>query len=342
MAQDALDIETLREHALELFEPIPLEPQPLVKSEVSDEPIALTAERIDLGRKLFFDPRMSASQLISCQTCHNAGLAGVDQLPVSVGHGWQTGPRNAPTTLNSVFNAAQFWDGRAADLAEQAMGPLQASVEMNNTPERLIETIASMPQYVDMFQAAFPGENDPVSFDNFALAIEQFEATLITPNAAFDLFLKGDDDAMSEQELRGLAAFMDAGCAACHNGINLGGQEYFAFGVIARPGAEILPEGDTGRFEVTQTASDEYVFRASPLRNIALTAPYFHSGAVWDLKEAVQIMSSSQLGSELTADEATDIVAFLHTLTGDQPIVEHPILPERGPDTPHPVLMIAQ
>lgn len=328
-AHAAIDNDELREDAEFYFEPIPTEP-------VAPEGVELTDERIDLGAMLFFDPRMSRSGLFSCQSCHNIGMAGVDGLEVSIGHGWQQGPRNSPTMLNAVFNIAQFWDGRAPDLAEQAKGPLQADVEMNNTPENLLATLTSMPGYVDAFKAAFPGEDDPITFDNFALAIEAFEATLITPNSPFDLFLKGDDDALNEQEKRGLATFMDTGCASCHAGVNIGGEEYYPFGLVEKPGGSVLPEGDRGRFEVTKTADDEYVFRASPLRNIALTAPYFHSGAIWDLSEAVAVMSTAQLGTELDDDEIEDIVAFLETLTGDQPQIVHPILPVRTNDTPQP------
>ncbi|MDO5648660.1 cytochrome-c peroxidase [Paracoccus sp. (in: a-proteobacteria)] len=328
------DTAALRESAAALFQPIPDELTEITKPDGTT--YALTDELVELGKALFFDPRMSRSQLISCHTCHNMGLGGGDGLSVSVGHGWQKGPRNAPTMLNAVFNIAQFWDGRAADLAEQAKGPVQASVEMSNDPDHLVKTIASMPGYVDMFQAAFPGNNDPITFDNFAHAVEAFEATLITPNSAFDQFLNGDDTAMNEQEKRGLAAFIDTGCVACHAGVNVGGEGYFPFGVVAKPGAEILPDGDKGRFEVTQTAGDEYVFRAAPLRNIALTAPYFHSGIVWDLKEAVQVMSSSQIGTELTAEQVDDITAFLHTLTGEHPEIVVPELPLRTADTPLP------
>ena len=258
----------------------------------------------------------------------------------SIGQGWQQGPRNSPTMLNAIFNIAQFWDGRAPDLAEQAKGPVQAGVEMNNTPENLIGTLNSMPGYVDAFKAAFPDEATPVSFDNFATAIESFEATLITPNSDLDRFLKGDDAAMTDLEKRGLAAFMDTGCTACHSGVNVGGQDYYPFGVVERPGGSVLPEGDRGRFTVTQTADDDYVFRAAPLRNVALTAPYFHSGAVWDLAEAVSIMSSSQLGTELAEAQVDEIVAFLGTLTGEQPQVVHPILPVRSTDTPRPQPMM--
>ncbi len=323
----------LRQAALEVFQPIPDAPQP-------PEGNALTPERVELGKMLFFDPRMSLSGLFSCQSCHNVGLGGVDGLQTSIGHGWQQGPRNSPTMLNSVFNIAQFWDGRAPDLAEQAKGPVQAGVEMNNTPENLIGTLNSMPGYVDAFKAAFPDQAEPVSFDNFATAIEAFEATLITPDSAFDRYLKGDDAAMTELEKRGLAAFMDTGCTSCHSGVNVGGQDYHPFGVVERPGGSVLPEGDRGRFTVTQTADDEYVFRAAPLRNVALTAPYFHSGAVWDLAEAVDIMSSSQLGTELAEPQIEEIVAFLGTLTGEQPQVVHPILPVRNAETPKPQPMM--
>jgi cytochrome c peroxidase len=323
------DDAALRDSARELFEAIPLQ-APMLENNM------ITRDRVDLGAKLFFDPRMSRSGLFSCQSCHNVGIGGVDGLETSIGHGWQKGPRNAPTMLNAVFNVAQFWDGRAADLAEQAKGPVQAGVEMNNTPEQVVATLNSMPAYVDAFKTSFPGEADPVTFDNFALAIEAFEATLITPNSKFDQFLMGQDGAMSEQEKRGLQAFMDTGCTSCHSGINVGGEGYFPFGLIEKPGADVLPEGDRGRFAVTETADDEYVFRAAPLRNVAITAPYFHSGRVWDLKVAVDIMAESQLGEKLEEGTIDDIVAFLGTLTGEQPEVVHPTLPVRTATTPKP------
>ena len=319
----------LLEQARDWFEPIPMNPP-------TPEGNVLTRARIDLGAMLFFDPRLSRSGVFSCNSCHNVGMGGVDALETSIGHGWQRGPRNSPTVFNAIFNAAQFWDGRAADLAEQAMGPIQAAVEMANTPERVVETLESMEGYVSAFAAAFPTEEVPITFLNMARAIEAFEATLITPNSRFDQFLLGDVNALSEQEQRGLASFMDSGCAACHSGVNLGGQDYYPFGLVERPGADILPRGDRGRFAVTETVTDDYVFRASPLRNIAITAPYFHSGAVWDLREAVAIMGVSQLGADLSEAEIDDITAFLHTLTGEIPQIQHPILPDRGPNTPLP------
>lgn len=318
----------LRERANALFKPIPER-----VTELDGEKIV--PAQVELGRMLWFDPRLSRSHLISCNSCHNLSIGGGDNVKVSIGHGWQKGPRNNPTVFNAVFNAAQFWDGRAADLKEQATGPLQAPVEMNNTPERIEATLKSIPAYVEAFEKAFGGPN-AVSFDNAARALAAFETTLITPNAPFDRFLRGDDKALTQEQQQGLELFMNTGCAACHSGMNLGGQAYFPFGVVKRPGADILPEDDKGRFAVTNTASDEYVFRASPLRNVALTPPYFHSGEVWDLEQAVAIMGDSQLGRELTKEEASAISAFLRSLTGEQPRITLPILPPSSPSTPKP------
>lgn len=325
LADDA----ALLKRAQGMFRAIPAQP-PALKSNPA------TAERVQLGKQLFFDPRLSSSWLISCNTCHNLSLGGVDLLETSVGHGWQKGPRNSPTVLNAVLNIAQFWDGRAKDLKEQAMGPVQAAVEMNSTPTRTVATLKSIPAYVAAFKAAFPGESDPVTFENMARAIEVFEATLLTPDSRFDKFLGGKMDALNVSEKRGLEAFMSKGCAPCHSGVNFGGQGYFPFGVVENPGAEILPTGDKGRFQVTKTASDEYVFKSPSLRNIALTAPYFHSGKVWDLRQAVAVMGSAQLGAKLTEAETDDIVAFLKTLTGTQPRVEVPVLAPHTRDTPLP------
>lgn len=328
MAAGTAGADDLRETALEAFKALPS-----TTPAVNNNPI--TPAKIDLGKALFFDPRMSASGVFSCNSCHNVGTGGDDNLETSIGHGWQRGPRNSPTVFNAVFNEAQFWDGRAPDLAEQAKGPVQAGVEMANTPDNVVATLNSMPQYVAWFKGAFEGEADPVSFDNFAKAIEAFEATLITP-APFDAWLNGDDAALSADQKAGLQQFVDLGCVACHAGTNLGGQGYYPFGLIEKPGADILPVGDKGRFAVTETADDEYVFRAAPLRNVGLTAPYFHSGKVWDLKVAVQIMAESQLGEEISDEAATQIVAFLDSLTGTAPVVTYPILPAETASTPKP------
>ncbi|MGN2623198.1 cytochrome-c peroxidase [Stutzerimonas balearica] len=320
----------LRERANAVFKPIPDQ-----VSEVRGKPVS--QPQAVLGHKLWFDPRLSSSHVISCNSCHNLAIGGSDNVPTSIGHGWQKGPRNSPTVLNAVFNAAQFWDGRAKDLQEQAKGPVQASVEMNSTPERVVATLKSIPEYVAEFEKAFPNDKDPVSFDNMAYALEAFEVSLVTPNSPFDRFLAGDDAALDAKQKQGLALFMDSGCAACHNGVNVGGQGYFPFGVIKKPGAEILPEGDKGRFAVTNTANDEYVFRAAPLRNVALTPPYFHSGEVWELEQAVAIMGDSQLGRELSDGEVGAITAFLHSLTGEQPKVAYPVLPASTEATPKPL-----
>ena len=322
------DSAKLRERARQLFKPIP-------SVDVIVKEKQLSTDQIELGKWLFFEPRLSKSHIISCNTCHSVGTGGADNIPTSIGHGWQNGPRNSPTVLNAVFNIAQFWDGRAADLKEQAKGPIQASVEMNATPKHVEDTLKSIPEYVEFFQKAFPGEQEPVTFDNMAVAIEAFETTLVTPNSKFDEYLAGKET-LTGTELRGLGLFMDKGCIACHSGINLGGQGYFPFGVVKKPGADIMPVEDRGRFMVTKTASDEYVFRAGPLRNIALTAPYFHSGEVWDLEEAVAIMGTSQLGAELSDEEVKSITAFLRTLTGEQPEVVYPVLPPSTKATPRP------
>jgi len=324
----AAQADELRDKALEMFRPLPS-----TVPAVRENPI--TPDKIALGKALFFDPRMSASGVFSCNSCHNLATGGDDNLETSIGHGWQKGPRNAPTALNSVFNEAQFWDGRAEDLKAQAKGPVQAGVEMANTPANVIATLNSMPQYVDWFKASFPDEADPVTFDNFAKAIEAFEATLITP-APFDAYLNGDDAALSDVQKVGLDLFVEKGCASCHNGINVGGTGYYPFGLVEKPGADVLPENDKGRFAVTATADDSYVFRAAPLRNIAVTAPYFHSGKVWDLRQAVAIMGTSQLGEDLNDEEVEAITAFLGSLTGHVPEVTYPVLPPETASTPRP------
>jgi len=319
----------LMQRAQALFEVVPDVPPEL-------EANPITPAKVELGKKLYFEPRLSQSWLISCNTCHNLGLGGVDLMETSIGHGWQAGPRNAPTVLNSVYNLAQFWDGRAADLMEQAQGPVQAAVEMSSTPERTVETLRSIPAYVSMFADAFPDETDPVTFANMARAIEAFEATLITPNSPFDRYLGGDDAALTDDEKSGLALFMDSGCTACHGGILLGGSSYQRFGAVRNPGAELLPPEDRGRFNVTGDPNDEYAFKVPVLRNVELTAPYFHTGKLWSLGESVRVMGRAQLGKEFTEEGLAQITTFLGSLTGDQPVVEYPVLPVHTAATPPP------
>lgn len=324
----AASADALLEQARSFFEPIPMGTPEL-------EDNAITPEKIELGKMLFFEPRLSKSGLISCNTCHNLGMGGADYQETSIGHGWAKGPRNAPTVLNSVFNLAQFWDGRAGDLAEQAKGPVQAGVEMSNTPEQVEKTLKSMPEYIQRFENVFPTDKNPVTFDNMAQAIEAFEATLVTPHSSFDKYLRGETSALNSNEKAGLKAFMDKGCVACHAGVNMGGTGYFAFGVVEAPDEELIG-GDTGRYAVTELESDQGAFKSPSLRNIELTPPYFHSGKVWSLSEAVRIMGSAQLGISLTDQEVADITDFLEANTGIQPDVTYPILPAPTKGTPKP------
>jgi cytochrome c peroxidase len=320
---------TLMKQAQGLFKPLPTTPPPLPGN-------TSTPVKVDLGKMLYFEPRLSESHSISCNSCHMIGMGGVDLQETSLGHRWQHGGRNAPTVYNAVFDVAQFWDGRAKDLEQQAGGPLVNPVEMDTTETHVVEQLKGIPGYAPLFAKAFPGTGDPITFDNVRRAIAAFEATLITPGAPFDRYLDGDGNALDAKQQEGLALFIDKGCAACHRGINVGGGMYAPFGVVERPGADILPPGDKGRFAVTKTVSDEYVFRVPALRNVVLTAPYFHTGKVWDLHQAVAIMGSSQLGTKLTDQEVARIVDFLGALTGKQPVVTLPILPPSVATTPRP------
>lgn len=317
------------------FQPIPTSLPDLPNlPNLKDNP--LTPAKIELGKLLFFDPRLSASWTISCNTCHNLATGGTDHLETSIGHGQQKGTRNSLTVFNAVFNVAQFWDGRAKTLRDQAKLPVQSAIEMNNTPAKVVQTLKSMPGYVARFMAAFPNEADPVTFNNMAKAIEAFEATLTTPNSRFDLYLKGQEDAINEQEKRGLALFINKDCASCHKEINLGGASYHKFGAARKPSPEIMPPGDKGLIAITGKAIDEYVFRAPSLRNVELTAPYFHSGKIGDLRQAVATMASVQLDAKLKDRDIDDLTAFLKTLTGQIPKIEIPALPLATSETPQP------
>lgn len=311
------------------FKPIPAKPPTLPGN-------AATPAKVALGKMLYFDPRLSASHAISCNSCHDVGRGGADEQSTSIGHHWQHGGRNSPTTFNAVFNTAQFWDGRAKDLEEQAGGPMVNPIEMASPKAHVAEQLKAIPGYDTAFAKAFPGDKAPVTLANAQKAIAVFEATLITPNAPFDKFLKGSANALTPVQKEGLALFMDKGCSACHNGINIGGGMYAPFGVVEKPGADLLPPGDKGRFAVTKTPSDTYVYKVPTLRNIALTRPYFHTGKSWDLRQAVAVMGTSQLGAKLSDAEIDKITAFLQSLTGDQPKITYPILPTSIASTPRP------
>ncbi|SFS17233.1 cytochrome c peroxidase [Dyella sp. OK004] len=319
----------LQARANALFKPIPAQPPALPGNQA-------TAARVALGKALYFDRRLSKSQQISCNSCHDVGTGGADQQRTSIGHNWQRGPRNSPTTFNAAYNFVQFWDGRAKDLAEQAGGPMQNPLEMANTPDAVVATLKSIPDYLPRFKAAFPGTADPITLDNATSAIAVFEATLVTPNAPFDKYLRGDANALTHEQKEGLRTFMDKGCIACHRGVNIGGEMYAKFGLIKAPGSDIRPAADKGRFAISKSSGDEFVYKVPTLRNITLTAPYFHSGQVRDLGEAVKIMGEAQLGQKLSDTDVNNIVLFLGSLTGAQPKVDYPVLPPSGPDTPAP------
>ncbi len=312
--------------AQKLFEPIP------EALELEHNPI--TPEKVELGKMLWFDPRLSSSGLISCNTCHNLGLVGIDLQQTSIGHGWQKGPRNTPTVFNTGFHVAQFWDGRAEDLFEQAQFPIQGGSEMNSTLERAAEVVNSIPEYKEHFSEIF--SEDQITFESMAKALEAFEVTLITPNSRFDQYLLGDERALNKEEKEGLELFIDKNCVSCHNGVAIGGSSYQRFGIVQDPNETIRPPEDLGRAKITGEESDEYVFKSPSLRNVALTGPYFHSGAVDSLDEAVRIIAETQSGVTLTDEETSKIVVFLGTLTGENPVVTYPILPASTEATPRP------
>lgn len=293
----------------------------------------LTTEKIDLGRMLYYDPRLSKNQDVSCNTCHLLDAFGVDGAPTSTGHRRQIGGRNAPTTLNAALHFTQFWDGRAADVEAQAKGPPLNPIEMAMSDAAAVETVLrSIPGYAPLFAAAFPGDPQPVTFDNAARAIAAFERRLTTP-APFDAFLKGDDDALTEAQLVGLQRFMASGCTACHTGPLLGGTMYQKIGV-----AQPYDDPDLGREDVTGEAGDRQVFKVPSLRNVEKTGPYFHNGKVATLDEAIRLMGYHQLGAELDPQAIAEIAAFLSALTGtvDATYVAPPVLPASGPTTPAP------
>lgn len=283
--------------------------------------------KAELGKKLYFEPRLSKSGIISCNTCHNLGLGGTDGVAAAIGHRWSANPHhlNSPTVYNSVLNTTQFWDGRAKTLADQAKGPIEAEAEMATPAKLAVEKIASLKEYVAEFKKIY-GKSG-VTFDNIADAIANFERTLITPSR-FDEFLEGNAKALSKDEQNGLKLFIDKGCVACHNGVNLGGSMQ-AFEIAAK-----YKFADLGDFK----GDENGMVKTPTLRNIAETAPYFHNGGIWSLKEAIKEMGSVQLGIEITDKEARSIELFLHSLTGKKPDITYPQLPVSNDKTPKPQL----
>lgn len=295
-----------------------------------------TPAKIELGKMLFFDPRLSMDGTISCNSCHNVMFHGGDGRPVGAGIHGQRGGRGSPTVWNSAYLTVQFWDGRAASLEEQALGPLINSVEMGMTSHDLvIDRINQIPGYIQAFQKVFPKEPRP-TIKNAAKAIAAYERTLITPNSPFDKYMKGNKKALNAQQIRGMKLVDEIGCTSCHTGVNFAGDgfkmgegNYQPFPQI--PGSKYDKmydlTSDLGRYEVTKKADDKNHWRVPTWRNIAITAPYFHNGKVKTLDEAVRVMAKTQLDMDLKDNQVADIVAFLNALTGEFPKQTMPMLP---------------
>ncbi|MFA7083723.1 MAG: cytochrome-c peroxidase [Arcobacteraceae bacterium] len=293
---------------------------------IDDPKDPITDAKVELGKKLYFDPRLSRSNLISCNTCHNLALGGADNVGAAIGHKWTANPShlNSPTVFNSVFFDAQFWDGRSAHLADQAQGPVQAGPEMAAPKSLVEERVNSIPQYIEEFKTAY-GDNVKIDFERITSTIAIFEKILVTPSR-FDQFLNGNDKALTKEEKKGLNTFIDKGCASCHNGIALGGSLQ-PFEIAAK-----YKFAQVGDFK----GNERGMVKTPTLRNIAETAPYFHNGAIWSLKDAVKEMGSVQLGIKISDKDADDIVVFLNSLTGTKPTIVYPLLPASTDKTPKP------
>jgi cytochrome c peroxidase len=321
------DAVALQARAAALFAALPAE---MVSG---DRPVS--EAKVALGRILYYENRLSKNQAISCNTCHDLAAYGVDGQPTSSGHKAQRGGRNSPTTYNAALHIAQFWDGRAADVEEQAKGPVLNPIEMA-MPDAgtVVKVLKSIPGYAPLFAAAFPGESDPISYDNAAIAIGAFERRLVTPSP-FDRFIAGDAAALTSEQLAGLGTFLDTGCATCHSGVAVGGGMYQKLGLV-KP----FETADTGRAEVTKNEADKFFFKVPSLRNITETGPYFHDGKVATLDDAIRLMADHQLGQTLTGEQVAAIKAFFGGLKGEIPAgyIAKPELPASGPGTPKPDL----
>ena len=296
----------------------------------------ITDDKVDLGRMLYYDARLSKGQDVSCNTCHALTKYGVDDESesVSTGHKGQKGTRNSPTVYNAAGHFVQFWDGRAATIEEQAGGPMLNPVEMAMPDAKhVVAVLKSMPEYVAAFGKAFPGEKDPVTYDNAGKAIGAFERKLVTA-ARWDKFLAGDQAALNDAEKAGLNKFLDTGCQMCHSGAYMGGSMFQKLGAV-QPWPQTA---DQGRFEVTKQDADKMVFKVPSLRNIEKTAPYYHDGSVKTLDDAVAKMAQYQLGKPLGKEDVDSVVTFLKTLTGELPAayIKQPELPKSTPKTPPP------
>jgi cytochrome c peroxidase len=286
----------------------------------------ITEKKVTLGKQLYFEPRLSKSGLISCNTCHNLGLGGTDGVSAAIGHKWTANPHhlNSPTVYNAVFFSQQFWDGRSPHLEDQAKGPIEAGPEMAAPKELVVERVVSLPEYVTAFKEAY-GKEVKIDFATIASTIALFERTLVTPSR-YDDFINGKNDALNAEEKEGLNLFIDKGCAGCHTGIALGGTMQ-PFQVAGK-----YKFADLGDFKGDANG----MVKVPTLRNITETAPYFHNGAIWSLADAVKEMGTTQLGIQINDDEAQKIVTFLGTLKGRKPEITYPQLPESTLNTPQP------
>ncbi len=284
----------------------------------------ITKDKIELGKMLYFDPRLSVSGTVSCNSCHNLMSGGDDSRPVSIGVEGKRGGRSAPTVWNSAFLSVQFWDGRAPSLEEQAKGPIANPVEMGATHELVVKRISQIPEYVELFKRVF-GKDD-VTIDN----------AVITHNSPFDRYLKGNKKALTAQQVKGMKLFESTGCVSCHSGPNFSGPLLpqgtgFFMKFPTFPGSiyekKYKLTEDMGRYTVTKNEADKHMWRVPTLRNVALTAPYFHNGSVKTLHEAVKVMAKVQLNKDLSDSDADDIVSFLKSLTGQFPVQTMPRLP---------------
>ncbi|MDQ1325850.1 MAG: cytochrome c peroxidase [Campylobacterota bacterium] len=295
-------------------------------SKLIDPKGTITDEKVALGKQLYFEPRLSKSGLISCNTCHNLGMGGADGVSAAVGHNWTANPHhlNSPTVYNAVFAQVQFWDGRSPDLEDQAQGPMQAMPEMAAAPSLVETRVNSIPQYVESFKKAY-GNDVKVNFETITATIGIFERTLVTPSR-YDDFLNGKEDALNDAEKEGLNVFIDKGCATCHSGVGLGG------GMQPFPLLGKYKYADVGDFKGDKNG----MVKVPTLREVTQTAPYFHNGAIWSLAEAVQEMGRTQLGIEISDEDTNKIITFLKTLEGKKTVIEYPQLPNSTPDTPKP------
>lgn len=303
--------------ARKLFKPLP------ASFESSKNPA--TEAKVNLGRVLFYDTRLSKAKDISCNSCHNLSTYGVDNQPTSTGFRNQKGGRNSPTVYNAAGHFVQFWDGRAPDVEAQAKGPVMNPVEMAMDAEKeVVARLKAVPGYAAMFKAAFPGQADPVTFDNMAIAIGAFERGLVTPSR-WDAYLRGDASALTAAEKAGFKQFVDTGCAGCHSGALVGGSVYQKVGLV-KPWNN---QKDPGRYQVTKKDPDKMVFKVPSLRNISKTGPYFHDGSVPALDAAVRDMADYQCGKPLTDAQVKSIVTWLNSLTGTIPAdyIKKPAMP---------------